>query len=270
MHLQRLDPGVLDRLAPTAPASVNRTLLRDAGFFAEPAGAGPPGTDFIALRVALGAVDSAEREIEVLLNPIPWLVGTVPTAVRWGVVATAAVLAIVGGATTGLGTIWALVGTPLVLTPLCLLGLAWALVQDQARRRNLEVVDARRRAHGAALVAAAERLATQTFRVDVGTTRVVSVPHLAWVEHRLRDLRVHRAPGAPPAHDALVLELAAARDRIQAALRQPRPPVPELEVEFARLREGFSALRIPPERSGDGVRLDALLAAGAAGRASGR
>lgn len=262
MRIQPLDPCVLDRLSPTAPAAELRRTLHVGGYFADPPAGTEAASTFAALHTELAALDAAEARLNVLVHPHVWITGEVPVSVRWGLVAVAAVLAIIGGATTGLGTIFALFGTPLVLTPLALAGLVALLWMESRRRSLFAEMDRRRLGHGQSVVRHAGWLARHTFVLDHAGVRVLSAPHLTWVVHRLRDLRVHRTPEAPPERDTFAAALGAERERLEAvaARTEPPPTAAELEIDLPRWAAEFAAWKVPPDRTGQGAWLDRALA----------
>ncbi len=272
-----LDPGLLDRVRPTAPSTIWRGALRDAGFLAEPPGATPVERQFRGVRVELEGMDKAETNVTVASQPVSWLVGGVPKAVIWGAVALFLVLTLISQITdvfsvyvTGLfRPLIAIVGTPVLLTPLALFGLGWTVWMDVRRRAFGVESESERQRHGRNLYAHAEALSFETFLVPSGSVLLVSAPHLAWLVHRLRDLRVNRPQEPTPEREELVFELGALRDQMEAALRAAASgavPAPEaLQCDICRLNERFAALHVPPDRSGEGARLAAELPKRAAG-----
>jgi hypothetical protein len=264
MRVVMLDPLVLDRMGPRGSADSNpssaqwRRALRDGGFLAD-IRAGTLAAPFAAIHAELAAIEAAEVALLVSESPIAWLTGTVPRAAWWLLLATFLVLCAIGQAVWGMGLLVGMAFTPVLLLPLAALGLVFSVAQEVRRRRAHTQADLARRAHGQALYAAVERLAIDTFVVETGGVTIVSAPHLAWITHRLRDLRVHRRPVEPPERGALVSELEAARERMELCLRSGAVAAETLRTDIPRLYALFSFLGVPEDRSGEGARLAAAL-----------
>ncbi len=259
-----LDPGLLDRVQPTAPSTIWRSALRDAGFLAEPPGETPSARGFHGVRVELEALDAAEVQIIVASQPIAWLTGGVPRWVIWMGVVVFVVIAQLAWETGLFAPIVAGVATPVLLAPLALAGLGWAVWMDVGRRAHGRQSEVARRRHGQALFAHVLALSLSSFLLPSGSVLLVSAPHLAWIGHRLRDLRVSRPPDPSAERDELVAQLGVVRDQMEAALRAAASgagTAPEaLQCDLRVLNQRFSSLAVPPERSGEGARLAAELA----------
>lgn len=247
------------RSAEEHPSSARwRRALRDGGFLAD-VRAGPFAAPFAAIHAELAAIEAAEVVLLISESPIAWLTGTVPPAAWRILFGTFLVLCAIGQAVWGMGLLVGVVFTPVVLLPLAALGLLFSVAQEVRRRRAHTEAGIARRAHGRALYAAVERLAIETFVVESGGVAIVSAPHLAWVTHRLRDLRAHKRPSEPAERAALVAELEAARERMELCLRSEAVSSAALLVDIPRFYALFASLEVREERSGEGARLSEAL-----------
>lgn len=259
MAITVLDPTILDRLGPHPSAERWRRALHEGGWFAEPSG--PERAAFRAIREALAALERVEADVLLARQPIPWIVGTVPRAAWWILGGTFLVLAAVGHVTVGLGIVIGAAFTPVVLLPLALVGLAVSVLQERARRAFLARAEAERPVRSDAVAGCVADLAGRTVVAVVPGGLVVSAPHYAWVNQRLRDLRVSRRPVEPPERDALVAELEAHRERMERALAGGAVDPEALTCDVRALGRRFAAFSVPMDRSGAGRWLAERLAA---------
>lgn len=252
-----LDPAILDRIRADASAERWRRALHAGGWFAEPPG--PERAAFRVIREELAALERAEADIARSLSPIPWMMGGVPKAVGRLFLVTFLVLVVVAELTIGLGVIVGALLTPVVLSPLAFVGLGVAAIQERNRRIFLAESERARAAHQQGLVAAVAAVGHRTVVASVPGGVVVSAPHLTWVTHRLRDLRLARRPVEPPERGALVADLEAIRERMERALAADPVEPGGLECDITGFHERFRALGTPSDPSGEGRTLAAAL-----------
>ncbi len=247
-----LDSGLVERLDLREPAETLQRRLHEGGMFTDLRG---DSAEEVAMRRLVSEVfglGELERTIDRASHPFGWLRGEVPAAVYQGMLAVFVLLSAIGTAIWGMGTLFAVAASPLVLGAVSLAGLAYAARLELKRRDALAVAIAARDRAAMELHAAVERLLATTWAARADNVVVASVPQQTWLRCRLAELRAARSPTEGPQRGACVARLEAALATIEAVLRGP----PEA-VEAARLQTDIPSMRGEIERLGLPVRAPA-------------
>lgn len=259
MRLVRLDPLIFERFDARDRADTWRTALHQGGWFVEPGAAtGMAAVGLRELRLHLAELDAAELNINLAGHPIAWLTGGVPRSVVIAMVVVFAVVAAVGRAISEWGgLLFGLAIAPIFWGAFALGGLGVAVWHELRRRELLDLSRQQRARHARELLETVTRLSVVPWVLRTDGSVVVNAPHLTWLEHRLRDLRLAHTPAAPPERRELMERLRAALDPLEAALREAnRGIVPEVAtfiVDLDPLRAAFAATKVP--RGVEGARL---------------
>jgi hypothetical protein len=175
----------------------------------------------------VGELERLDASIIRYSHRIPWLEGGVPNAV-WGIMAGTTLLFILVW-----NTFIAACGTPLVLGILALGGLYIAWRQNGERVAALQAAQQGRQEKAVQMRESVITLINQSFVLWTPTVWVVSAPHRAWLMLRLRELIDNRSPDEAPERLALMAEMRAEIDRIEALCRigQEPPDASQLETQ---------------------------------------
>ena len=266
MRVVRLDPLLFERFDARDRADTWRTALHQGGWFVEPGTATGTAADGLReLRLHLAELDAAELNVNLASHPIAWLTGGVPRPVVIGMIVSFAVVAAVGGAISEWGGLLFGIGVaPIFWGAFALGGLAVAVRHEFRRRELLDLSRQQRARHARELLETVTRLSVAPWVLRTDGSVVVNAPHLTWLEHRLRDLRVAHTPDAPPQRRELMERLRATLDPLEAALRDPNrgivPDVARFIVDLDPLRAAFAATKVP--RGVEGARLAEALERG--------
>lgn len=244
-----LDSGLVERLDLREPAETLQRRLHECGMFAALRGGSPEAAVLRQIPADVFALGELERTIERASHPFAWLRGEVPPTVYKGMLAVFVLLSMVGTAIWGMGTLFAVAASPIVLGAFSLMGLAYAGRLELQRRAALAVAIAARDRAARELHAAVAQLLATTWAERGDNAVVASVPHQTWLRCRLAELRAARSPTEGPERGACVARLEAALATIEAVLRGP----PEA-VEAARLQADLPSMRAEIERLGLPVR----------------
>lgn len=220
MRVVLLDPNIHARLRVDDPVRLWQKELLAANLLVDIGQAqGPIAAQFRELMVGVGELERLEASIIRYSHRIPWLEGGVPNA-AWG---------IMGGTTLLFILVWntfmAACATPLVLGSLALGGLYIAWRQNGERVVALQAAQQGRQEKAAQMRGLVITLINQSFVLWTPTAWVVSAPHRAWLMLRLRELMESRRPKETPERRALMAEMRAEIDRMEALCRiEEKPP----------------------------------------------
>lgn len=247
MRVVVLDCGVVERLDPREPAETLQRRLHEAGLFTALRGGTAEEEAISRLPLEVHRLGELERTIDRASHPFAWLRGSVPPAVYLGMLAVFVVLSTIGTAIWGMGTLFAIAASPVVLALPALAGLAYATNRELARREVLAGGVAARAQAGKELTERVTQLLATTWVGKGDNVQVVCAPHQTWLRARLAELRAARAPLEGPERAACVALLEAALARIEAALREPGGALVPARVaaDIATLAEEVARLGVP-------------------------
>lgn len=223
MRVVVLDCGVIERLDPRESAEILQRRLHQAGLFTALRGTSVQELAIGRLPIEVHRLGEIERELVRASHPFAWLKGEVPPAVYAGMLAVFVVLSGIGTAIWGMGTLFAMAASPVVLAVPAILGLAYVVQRELARRAVLGEASRARAEAARMLTERVTELLASTWVGHGDNVQVVSAPHQTWLRARLAELRAARTPGEGPERGACVVRLEEALARIEAALREPGP-----------------------------------------------
>ncbi len=247
MRVVVLDCGVAERLDPREPAETLQRRLHEAGLFTALRGTSAEEVAISRLPLDVHRLGELERTIDRASHAFAWMRGSVPNSVYWGILAVFVVLSMIGTAIWGMGTLFAIVASPLVLAVPALAGLGYAANRELARREVLAGGLAARAQAGKELTERVTQLLATTWVGKGDNVQVVCAPHQTWLRARLAELRAARSPTEGPERAACVARLEAALARIEASLREPGEAlVPDRVVaDITTLSEEVARLGLP-------------------------
>lgn len=239
MQVVFLDPSIHARLRVDDPVRLWQKELLAAGLLVDPGAAqGPIAQQFRELMAGVGELERLEGLIVHHTHRIPWSEGGVPNA-AWGIMGVTILLFVVVS-----NAFIAACGAPMILGILALAGLYIAWRQNGERVAALQAAQQGRQEKATQMRESVITLINQSFVLRTPNAWVVSAPHRAWLMLRLRELIDHRSPKEAPERLALMAEMRAEIDRIEAVCQIDRMPpnASQLETQVDVWEARLSAL----------------------------
>ena len=244
-----IDPTVIDNLPREGHSRHWRELLLANGMLVELGPSRPqdrpPVPTLRAIQELHGRLPPLEALRTQLAHRIAWNVGGVPRPIWVGIgLFFAAVLA-------GSNLLVAMCGTPILLTPFALTGLAVAAVLELNRRTELEDTERLLFGDRDELADLTRELLTRDYVCRLGGKTAIVDPSRRWLGQRIAEVRRHaKAADADPGLGELLQDMTAAQLAFEQAVSARVAEDPEftqqgLDVDVLAFQERLDELGVP-------------------------